>query len=133
MALLSIRDKLVLFSSAIIFLVAITITIASYLNERKESLEAYQHEANRVARMIEAPLIEKISKDNTSDIVKQLQNLKVNPDIQDTVILNTQGQIIAELSPTYNQQNEQFFKPFMEQLLKSTGLNTFVGERLMVA
>lgn len=133
MSLLSIRDKLVLYSSAIIFLVAFTITIASYLNERKESLEAYKHEANRVARMIEAPLIEEINNNNTQEIVKQLQNLKVNPDIQDTVILSTDGKIIAELSPTYNKQNEQFFKPFMQQLLSSEELKTFVGERLMVA
>lgn len=133
MTLLSIRDKLVLYSSAIIFLVAITITVASYLNERKESLEAYKHEANRVARMIEAPLIEEIVKNNTTEIIKQLQNLKVNPDIQDTVILDTQGRIIAELSPSLKKQNEQFFKPFMEQLLNSNSLNTFVGERLMVA
>ncbi len=133
MTLLSIRDKLVLYSSAIIFLVAITITIASYLNERKESLEAYKHEANRVARMIESPLIEEINKNNTKEIVKQLQNLKVNPDIQDTVILDTKGQIIAELSPNFNQQNEQFFKPFMQQLMSSNQLKTFVGERLMVA
>lgn len=133
MTLLSIRDKLVLYSSAIIFLVAITITIASYLNERKESLEAYKHEANRVARMIEAPLIEEITKNNTHEIVKQLQNLKVNPDIQDTVILDTKGQIIAELSPNFNKQHEQFFKPFMQQLMSSDQLKTFVGERLMVA
>ncbi len=133
MSLLSIRDKLVLYSSAIIFLVAFTITIASYLNERKESLEAYKHEANRVARMIEAPLIEEINNNNTQEIIKQLQNLKVNPDIQDTVILSTDGKIIAELSPTYNKQNEQFFKPFMQQLLSSEELKTFVGERLMVA
>lgn len=133
MSLLSIRDKLVLYSSAIIFLVAFTITIATYLNERKESLEAYKHEANRVARMIEAPLIEEINNNNTQEIIKQLQNLKVNPDIQDTVILSTDGKIIAELSPTYNKQNEQFFKPFMQQLLSSEELKTFVGERLMVA
>lgn len=133
MSLLSIRDKLVLYSSAIIFLVSIAITIASYLNERKESLEAYEHEANRVARMLEAPLIEEISKNNTEEIVKQLQNLRVNPDIQDTVILDTDGKIIAELSPTFNKQNEQFFKPFMQQLLNSDQLKTFVGERLMVA
>jgi len=133
MTSLSIRDKLVLYSSAIIFLVAITITVASYLNERKESLEAYKHEANRVARMIEAPLIEEINKNNTQEIIKQLQNLKVNPDIQDTVILNIDGKIIAELSPTFNKQNEQFFKPFMQQLFNSDQLKTFVGERLMVA
>src|SRR5262245_42512989 len=110
MNLLSIRDKLVIYSSGIIFLVSITITAVSYLNERKESLNTYQDEADRVAKMIEAPITEYLIAKKIPELKSELHNLRVNPDIQDSLILDKQGNIVAELNPMNRMTNLPFFQ-----------------------
>lgn len=133
MALLSIRDKLVLYSSAIIFLVAITTTMSSYFNEKIQSLDAYKREAERIAKMMELPLIENISQEKIPDIQKELTTLKVNPDIQDSMVIDTSGKIIAEMTPTSQMMKLSFFKPFMQQIMQSDALQTFIDEHQLVA
>jgi signal transduction histidine kinase/CheY-like chemotaxis protein len=133
MTTLSIRDKLVLYSSAIIFLVAITTTMTSYLHEKQQSLDLYQREADRVAKMLEVPLTEKLLKGDIEELQKELTNFKVNPDIQDTIVLNTDGKVIAELSPINNMMRLPFFKPFMQQIMQGVKLETYIGERVLVA
>lgn len=133
MILLSIRDKLVLYSSTIIFLVAISTTIISYWDEKKQSLEDYQREASRVAKMVENPIIENLQNNQPNEIKKELINLKVNPDVQDSIILDKDGKVVAELSPANNMMNLPFFKPFMQQIMQSNQIQTFVGDRIIVA
>ncbi len=132
MTLLSIRDKLVLYSSLIICLVAIPNTLLSYWNEKQQSLKNYQHQSIRVAQMIESPLIENLSTEKIPEINKELKNLKVNPDIQDSVVLNSEGRIVAELSDT-TETNVPYQKPFLQDITQSANLKTFIGERFLVA
>ncbi len=132
MALLSIRDKLVLYSSLIICLVAIPNTLSSYWNEKQQSLKNYQHQSVRVAQMIESSLIENLTSKNVTEINKELQNLKVNPDIQDGIVLNNEGKIVAELNSA-SKTNLPYQKPFLEQVTQSKDISTFIGERFLVA
>lgn len=131
--MLSIRDKLVLYSSLIICLVAIPITIISYLHEREQSFINYQHEAMRVAQLIESPLSESLNNQKLPELRKDLENLKVNPDIQDGIVLDPKGNIISELNPLNSQMNLPLFKPFMQQLMQSKQIDTFMGKRLLIA
>lgn len=131
--LLSIRDKLVLYSSAIIFTVAITTTMTSFHNEKKQAMEVYQKESDRVAKMIEPSLAEHLEKNQIEEIKKELQTLKVNPDIEDSIILNKEGKIVSQLTPPSLLTEVSFNKPFIEQIIKSTELKTIIGERILVA
>lgn len=133
MTILSIRDKLVLYSSAIIFLVAITTTMTSYLHEKQQSLEVYKREADRVAKMLEVPVAEQLIKNDTEELQKQLSNLKVNPDIQDTIVLNIDGKVVAGLFPVNNSMSVPYFKPYMQQIMQSTKLEIYASDRVLVA
>ncbi len=133
MSLLSIRDKLVLYSSLIIFLVAIPNTLSSYLNERHQILKNYQHQAKRVAQMLQGPLIENLANNDLADASKQLQTLRVNPDIQDSVILNSEGKIIANLDTPTSNNNLPYQKPFLNEITHLSELGTFTSKRMMVA
>lgn len=133
MALLSIRDKLVLYSSAIIILVAVPIAVTSYLYERKQSFNSYRQEATRIAQMIEIPIIENLSKQHISEIRKDLESLKVNRDIQDSIVLDTKGNIIVELNPINSQINLTIFNPLMQQIIQSNTLSTFFKDHMLVA
>jgi signal transduction histidine kinase len=133
MTLLSIRDKLVLYSSMIIFLVAIPITVASYLNERRQSFTNYQHEATKVAQMIVSPLTDILTKKDPGEPMEVLRNLNVNADIQDAMLLDPSGKILAELNPLNSQMNMPLFKPFMQQIMQASSMQTFMGDRVLVA
>ncbi|MBI2792391.1 MAG: response regulator [Gammaproteobacteria bacterium] len=134
MTLLSIRDKLVLYSSLIICLVAIPNTLSSYLHEKKQALTNYQYQAMKVAQMMEAPIAELLNSDKDNDITKELQNLKVNTEIQDSLVLNRDGKIVAQLNATTtNDTALPYVKPFMAQIVQSNEMNTFISNHYVVA
>lgn len=133
MSLLSIRDKLVLYSSLIICLVAIPITLASYLNERRQSLTNYQHEAMRLAQMTQTSLAEDLEGKKLNEIQKEIKNLKVNPEIQDALVLDKDGKIIAELNESGVRPSHALFLPFMEKIFQNDKVNTFSSDRMLVA
>ncbi|MBS0287409.1 MAG: response regulator [Proteobacteria bacterium] len=132
MSILSIRDKLVLYSSLIICLVAIPNTLSSYLNQRDQSLKNYQHQAMRVAKMFESSLSETLSKNQLEVANKQLQTLKVNPDVQDSVILDKEGKIIAKLDTPYSNANLPYQKPYLNEVTHLNEINTIVGKRTLI-
>ncbi len=132
MSLLSIRDKLVLYSSLIICLVAVPNTLSSYLNERNQIIDNYKHEAMRVAQMIQSPLSEDLSNNDIEGANRILQSLRVNTDVQDGAILNTEGKIISFLNTPTSNTNLPYQKPFLNEITHANDLNTFIGNRTMV-
>lgn len=133
MNLLSIRDKLVLYSSLIICLVAIPSTLSSYYHEKEQSLRNYQYQAMKVAQMIESPLTEMLISGKKSDITKELQNLKVNPEIQDSLVLDVNGKVVGELNGFSNESSKPFIKPFMSEIIQSNDTQTFISNHYVVA
>lgn len=133
MTILSIRDKLVLYSTSIIFLVAITITMTAYFHQREQSIRIYRKEANRIAQMVQTPIGEHLTKNDASLLDQELITLKVNPDVQDSIVLNIDGKVIAQLNNTNNMLGLPFFKPFIQEIMQSDSIETYVGDRVLVA
>lgn len=132
MAILSIRDKLVLYSSGIIFLVTIIITTTAYLNERRQTMDAYLKEADRVAEMIKAPLAENLAKNDFSELQKDINNLKVNSEIQDAFVLTTDEKIVADLHVQDTKTASPFFKPFIQRIIQSDSIQSYIGDHILV-
>ncbi len=132
MSLLSIRDKLVLYSSLIICLVAIPNTLSSYLNERTQTLENYQHQAKRVAQMIASPMAENLESDELIKANKQLETLKVNPEVQDAVILNKEGKIISHLDTPSSNTTLPYQRPFLHDITQVNEFSTFASKNFIV-
>lgn len=129
---LSIRDKLILYSSLIILSVAIPVTLGSYLNDREESLNNSQREAMRVGQMLYSPLIQLLSQNKISELSQDINNLRVNADIQDAMILSPDGKILAELNPVNSKMNLPYFLPYMQQIMQSNAMTTVLGNRMLV-
>lgn len=132
MAMLSIRDKLVLYSVGIIFLVAITTSITAYFNERKKSLEIYLKEADHIAKLLERPLTEGLSKTNFEEIKKDIDNLKVNPEIQSALVLNSDDKIIASFSVSNDYLDLPFFMPYMQRVIQADKIATYIDKHILV-
>lgn len=131
-SLLSIRDELVLYSSLIIFSVAVFITIASYLNEKHSSLRNFETEGAKVAQLVKISLTDDLVQKNYTSVVKELKNLKVNPDVQDGVVLDKDGKVLAEITPLSSNANLALFRPFMQQVMESKEIQTFLDNKLLV-
>lgn len=132
MAMLSIRDKLVLYSVGIIFLVAITTSMTAYLNERKKSLEIYLKEADRISKLLERPLTEGLSKHNFEEIKKDIVNLKVNPEIQSALVLNSDDKIVAAFSANNDTLDLPFFMPYMQRVIQADKIETYIDKQVLV-
>lgn len=134
MKLLSIRDKLVLYSSMIICLVAIANTVGTYFNERNQSLNNYQHEAMRAAQILAPDIAAYIISGQTPNLEQELEKLKVNPEIQDAIIMDHTGKMLADIATESKQArgNRQFFQPFMEQVFLEKTIATYIKGRNMV-
>jgi signal transduction histidine kinase/CheY-like chemotaxis protein len=72
--------------------------------------------------------------DKHNDITKELQNLKVNTEIQDSLVLNRDGKIVAQLNATTtNDATLPYVKPFMPQIVQSNEMKTFISNHYVVA
>lgn len=132
MAMLSIRDKLVLYSVGIIFLVAITSSITAYFHEKTKSLEVYLKEAEHIAKLLERPLTENLSKENVEEIKKNIANLKVNPEIQSAIVLNSDDKVVAAFSANIDHLELPFFMPYMQRIIQADKIQTYIDKHALI-
>ncbi|MFI4938114.1 MAG: ATP-binding protein [Candidatus Berkiellales bacterium] len=129
----SIRTKLIIYSSAIIFLVALTTMLASYFHEKQQMLSTYELDAERIAQIIAPTVIDSLLQHNIPAINKELSTLKANTDIEDSLILDPKGNIIAEFSSSHKMLQSAQFEPFMREVQASTQLKTFIDQKCLVS
>lgn len=132
MKLLSIRDKLVLYSCAIIFLVASSITAVSYYNDRESTLAAYQNEAHKIVMLLQVSIEKDLANNNIQGVKDTVSHLRVDSDIHNSYVIDKSGKVLAALRSVNEQSVQMLDAPHLTDILHSEKLVSYFDNTFLV-